>query len=72
MSTARTIRRNRLKDQKRLALKMRAAAERGDGPTAERLEQEAYRRGYLTTAQVASLQEQRAYVSSLRPREEVK
>lgn len=62
MSSARTVRRARLKDQKKLATKMRAAAERGDAATWDSLLGEAQRRGHITPEQVRQLHEQREYL----------
>lgn len=63
--SARTVRRARLKDQKRLALKMRTAAERGNAIEWDRLVGEAQTRGYITPAQVQELAKQRAYLKEV-------
>lgn len=63
----RTVERNRLKEQRRLAIKMRRAAETNNAPKWNRLVREAMRLGYLTEAQAADLASQKEYLGAHMP-----
>lgn len=63
----RTVERNRLKERRRLAIKMRRAAETHNVAKWDRLVREATRLGYLTEAQAVDLASQKEYLGAHMP-----